>query len=106
MVPTARFADRLPRDGLRAFSSATPVTGAIRDGIRDARTGGFRAENFYRNQFESPAGNIRIPLHREDSEQVKLAKKIFTDASATDICFTVESTPPKQSNKATHVVAR
>ena len=40
-------------------------------------------------------GNVLISVHTEDSDEVKLAKKIFEQAGAEDISSTGESSPPK-----------
>jgi hypothetical protein len=43
------------------------------------------------------SGNILISVHTENSEEIKRAKEIFTQANAQDICSTGESSAPKDS---------
>ena len=43
----------------------------------------------------SGAETFRSPVHTENSDEIKRAKTIFTQAGAQDICTTAESTTPE-----------
>lgn len=101
--------------GVGPFIAAGPILAALSGAALGATVGGiaggliglgFPELEAKRYEGKIKAGNILISVHTEDSEQVKLAEKIFTDAGATDICSTGESTPPKNSPKSNRVVAR
>jgi hypothetical protein len=54
------------------------------------------------------AGNLFISVHTENSEEIKRAKEIFTQAGAQDICTTGETSTPKASqatDRAAHPAA-
>ena len=45
-------------------------------------------------------GNILLSVHAEDSEEIKRAKEIFSNAQAADICITGVETAPYRKEKA------
>jgi uncharacterized membrane protein len=47
-------------------------------------------------------GNILLSVHTENSEEIKGAKEIFTNAGAHDICTTGEAAAPKEPKAAEH----
>ena len=50
----------------------------------------------YENKLKE--GNILISVHTENSDEIKRAKEIFTNAGAQDICTTGEAAAPKPKN--------
>jgi outer membrane lipoprotein SlyB len=101
--------------GVGPFIAAGPVLAALSGAAVGATVGGiaggliglgFPELEAKRYEGKIKAGNILISVHTQDSTELKKAEKIFSDAGATDICSTGESTPPKSSAKTDYIAGR
>ena len=97
--------------GVGPFIAAGPIMAALSGAAVGATVGGIAGGliglgipelEAKRYEGKVKAGNILVSVHAEDSDEIKRAKEIFTQAGAQDICTTGEATPPKPSkaNKA------
>ena len=100
--------------GIGPFIAAGPIVallsgvgvGATIGGIAGALVGmGIPEYEAKRYEGKVKAGNLLISVHTENSEEIKRAKGIFTQAGAQDICTTGEASTPKDS-KATERSSR
>ena len=100
--------------GVGPFIAAGPIIAALSGAAVGAAVGGIAGGliglgipeiEAKRYEGKIKEGNILISVHTENSEEITLAKDIFTKAGAQDICTTVEASTPKDS-KATDRVAQ
>ena len=100
--------------GAGPFIAAGPIIAALSGAAIGATVGGIAGGliglgipelEAKRYEGKVKAGNILISVHTENSEEIKRAKAIFTDAKAEDICTTGEASTPKDkkaADRATH----
>ena len=100
--------------GVGPFIAAGPIIAALSGAAIGATVGGITGGliglgvpelEAKRYEGKIKAGNILISVHTENSEEIKRAKAIFTDAKAEDICTTGEASTPKDkkaADRATH----
>lgn len=100
--------------GAGPFIAAGPIIAALSGAAIGATVGGITGGliglgvpelEAKRYEGKVKAGNILISVHTENSEEIKRAKAIFTDAKAEDICTTGEASTPKDkkaADRATH----
>src|SRR5579859_1239332 len=90
--------------GVGPFIAAGPILAALSGAAIGAAAGGIAGGliglgipeiEAKRYEGKLKEGNILISVHTENSEEIKRAKEIFTQANAQDICSTGESSPPK-----------
>jgi hypothetical protein len=90
--------------GVGPFIAAGPIMAALSGAAIGATAGGIAGGliglgipelEAKRYEAKIKSGNILISVHTENSDQIKLAKNIFTQANAKDICATGESSAPK-----------
>jgi hypothetical protein len=96
--------------GFGPFIAAGPVMAALGGAAIGATFGGIAGAligmgipeiEAKRYEGKLQEGNILISVHTENSEEVTLAKEIFSHAGAQDICATDEAaTPNKTKDKA------
>ncbi len=95
--------------GVGPFIAAGPIIAALSGAAIGATVGGIAGGliglgipeiEAKRYEGKIKAGNLLISVHTENSEEIKRAKEIFTQAGAQDICTTGESSTPKE-DKAT-----
>src|SRR5215831_11011294 len=81
--------------GVGPFIAAGPIIAALSGAAVGAATGGIAGAliglgipEFEAKRYEQKikSGNILLSLHTENSDEMKLAKEIFTKAHAQDIC--------------------
>jgi hypothetical protein len=93
--------------GVGPFIAAGPIIAALSGAAVGAAVGGIAGGliglgipeiEAKRYEGKIKEGNILISVHTENSEEITLAKDIFTKAGAQDICTTVEASTPKKSN--------
>jgi len=91
--------------GVGPFIAAGPIMAALSGAAIGAAAGGITGAliglgipEFEAKRYEEKikSGNILISVHTENSDQIKLAKQIFTQAQAQDISSTGESSAPKE----------
>jgi len=96
--------------GLGPFIAAGPIMAALSGAAVGAAVGGLTGAlvgmgipEFEAKRFEGKikGGNILLSVHAANSEEVKLAKKIYEDAGAEDIASAGESTPDVKVNNNT-----
>lgn len=94
--------------GVGPFIAAGPIIAALSGAAIGATVGGVAGGligmgipeiEAKRYEGKIKEGNILISVHTENSEEIKRAKEIFTQAGAQDICTTGESTTPKDTKK-------
>jgi hypothetical protein len=94
--------------GVGPFIAAGPIMAALSGAAIGATAGGITGgliglgiPELEAKRYESKikSGNILISVHTENSDEIKRAKDIFTQANAQDICTTGESSVPKDSKK-------
>jgi hypothetical protein len=94
--------------GVGPFIAAGPILAALSGAAVGATVGGisggliglgFPELEAKRYEGKIKAGNILLSVHTEDSEEIKVAEKIFKDCGASDICTTGESAAPKAATK-------
>jgi hypothetical protein len=92
--------------GVGPLIAAGPIIAALSGAAVGAAAGGIAGAliglgipEFEAKRYEQKikSGNILISLHTENSDEMKLAKQIFTQAHAQDICSTGESSVPEDS---------
>jgi hypothetical protein len=100
--------------GVGPFIAAGPIIAALSGAAIGATVGGIAGGliglgipelEAKRYEGKVKAGNILISVHTENSNEITLAKDIFTKAGAQDICTTGEASTPKDSkaaNRAAH----
>jgi hypothetical protein len=92
--------------GVGPFIAAGPIMAALSGAAIGAAAGGIAGgliglgipeleAKRYEDKIKN--GNILISVHTENSEEIKRAKEIFTQANAQDICSTGESAAPKET---------
>jgi hypothetical protein len=98
--------------GVGPFIAAGPIMAALGGAALGGAVGGVAGAliglgipEYEAKRYEGKVkdGNILISVHTEDSDEIKVAKDIFTRADAEDISSTGEATPPKgkKSDRAT-----
>lgn len=92
--------------GVGPFIAAGPIIAALSGVAVGAAVGGLAGgliglgiPEIEAKRYEGKIreGNILISVHTENSEEIKRAKEIFTEAKAHDICTTGEASTPKNS---------
>lgn len=92
--------------GVGPFIAAGPIMAALSGAAIGATAGGIAGGliglgipelEAKRYEAKLKSGNILISVHTENSDEIKLAKDIFTQANAENICSTGESSVPKDS---------
>jgi len=95
--------------GVGPFIAAGPIMAALSGAAIGAAAGGIAGGliglgipelEAKRYEGKVKAGNILLSVHAENSEEIKRAKEIFTQAGAQDICTTGEASAPKESKAA------
>jgi len=95
--------------GVGPFIAAGPILAALSGAAIGGAAGGIAGcliglgiPELEAKRYEGKvkAGNLLISVHTENSEEIKRAKEIFTEAGALDICTTGEASPPKDSKAA------
>jgi hypothetical protein len=90
--------------GVGPFVAAGPIIAALSGAAIGATVGGVAGgliglgiPELEAKRYEGrlSEGNILISVHAENSDEIKRAKEIFTQADAQDICTTSESATPK-----------
>jgi hypothetical protein len=90
--------------GVGPFIAAGPIMAALSGAAVGAAVGGIAGGliglgipelEAKRYEGKVKAGNILVSVHTEDSDEIKRAKEIFTQAGAQDICTTGEASTPK-----------
>ena len=90
--------------GVGPFIAAGPIMAALSGAAIGAAAGGIAGGliglgipelEAKRYEAKIKSGNMLISVHTENSDEIKLAKDIFTQANAQDICVTGESSAPK-----------
>ncbi len=93
--------------GVGPFIAAGPILAALSGAAIGAAAGGIAGgliglgiPELEAKRYEGKVkeGNILLSVHTENSEEIKRAKKIFTDAGAHDICTTGEAAAPDAPN--------
>ena len=94
--------------GVGPFIAAGPILAALSGAAIGAAAGGIAGgliglgiPELEAKRYEGKVkeGNILLSVHTENSDEIKRAKEIFTEAGAHDICVTGESAapaPPKE----------
>ena len=89
--------------GVGPFIAAGPILAALSGAAIGAAAGGIAGgliglgiPELEAKRYEGKVkeGNILLSVHTENSEEIKRAKAIFTNAGAHDICTTGEATAP------------
>ena len=89
--------------GVGPFIAAGPIMAALSGAAIGAATGGIAGgliglgiPELEAKRYESKVkeGNLLLSVHTENSEEIKRAKEIFTNAGAHDICTTGEASAP------------
>jgi len=92
--------------GVGPFIAAGPIMAALGGAAIGAAAGGIAGGliglgipelEAKRYEEKIKSGNILISVHTENSDEIKRAKEIFTQANAQDICSTGESKAPKET---------
>ena len=95
--------------GVGPFIAAGPIIAALSGAAIGAAVGGIAGAliglgipeiEAKRYEGKIKAGNILLSVHTENSDEIKRAKEIFTQAGAQDICTTGEAAAPKDSKAA------
>ena len=95
--------------GVGQFIAAGPIIAALSGAAVGAAVGGIVGGliglgipeiEAKRYEGKIKEGNILISVHTENSDEITLAKDIFTKAGAQDICTTGEASTPKKSKAA------
>lgn len=90
--------------GVGPFIAAGPIMAALSGAAIGAAAGGIAGgliglgiPELEAKRYEGKVkeGNILLSVHTENSEEIKRAKEIFTNAGAQDICTTGEASAPK-----------
>jgi hypothetical protein len=97
--------------GVGPFIAAGPIMAALSGAAIGAATGGIAGgliglgiPELEAKRYEGKVkeGNILLSVHTENSEEIKRAKEIFTNAGAHDICTTGETAAPKEPKAGEH----
>lgn len=92
--------------GVGPFIAAGPIMAALSGAAIGAAAGGIAGGliglgipelEAKRYEEKIKSGNILISVHTENSDEIKRAKEIFTQAGGQDICTTGESSAPKET---------
>ena len=95
--------------GVGPFIAAGPIMAALSGAAVGAAVGGIAGgliglgiPEIEAKRYEGKVkeGNLLISVHAENSEEITLAKNIFTSAGAQDICTTGEASTPKEAKAA------
>jgi len=95
--------------GVGPFIAAGPILAALSGAAIGASVGGIAGgliglgiPELEAKRYEGKVkeGNILISVHTENGDEISLAKKIFTNAGADDICTTGEASAPKEGKAA------
>jgi hypothetical protein len=95
--------------GVGPFIAAGPIMAALSGAAIGAAAGGIAGgliglgiPEMEAKRYEGKVkeGNLLISVHTENSDEVKLAKEIFTRCGAQDICTTGEASTPKDDKAA------
>src|SRR6185436_7591782 len=90
--------------GVGPFIAAGPIMAALSGAAIGAAAGGIAGGliglgipelEAKRYEGKVKAGNLLISVHTENSDEIKRAKDIFTNAGAQDICTTGDASTPK-----------
>jgi hypothetical protein len=93
--------------GVGPFIAAGPIMAALGGAAIGAAAGGVAGGliglgmpeiEAKRYEGKLKEGNILLSVHTENSEEINLAKAIFTKAGAHDICITGEAATPQSHN--------
>ncbi len=88
--------------GVGPFIAAGPIVAALSGAAIGAAAGGIAGgliglgiPEFEAKRYEGKVkqGNILLSVHTENSNEINLAKTIFTEAGAQDVCTTSEAAP-------------
>ena len=99
--------------GVGPFIAAGPIMAALSGAAIGATAGGVAGGliglgipelEAKRYEGKIKQGNILISVHADDSDEIKRAKEIFTQAGAQDICTSGESSVPKADKDARRFV--
>ena len=91
--------------GVGPFIAAGPIMAALSGAAIGAAAGGIAGgliglgiPELEAKRYEGKVkeGNLLLSVHTENSEEIKRAKDIFTNAGAQDICTTGEASAPKE----------
>jgi hypothetical protein len=94
--------------GVGPFIAAGPIIAALSGAAVGATVGGVAGgliglgiPEFEAKRYEGKikAGNILLSVHTEDSDEIKVAERIFKDAGAQDVCSTGETAAPRKESK-------
>ena len=97
--------------GVGPFIAAGPILAALSGAAIGAAAGGIAGgliglgiPELEAKRYEGKVkeGNILLSVHTENSEEIKRAREIFTQAGAHDICTTGESAAPAAPKAAEH----
>lgn len=92
--------------GVGPFIAAGPIMAALSGAAIGAAAGGITGGliglgipelEAKRYEGKVKAGNVLLSVHTENSEEIDLAKDIFEEAGADDICVTGNASTPKGS---------
>ncbi len=92
--------------GVGPFIAAGPIIAALSGAAVGAAVGGIAGgliglgiPEIEAKRYEGKVkeGNLLLSVHTENSDEIKLAKDIFTKAGAQDICTTGEASTPKDA---------
>ena len=92
--------------GIGPFIAAGPLMAALSGASVGAAAGGVAGgliglgiPELEAKRYEGKirSGNLLISVHTENSDEIKLAKDIFTRAGGQDICTTGEAAAPRES---------
>jgi hypothetical protein len=95
--------------GVGPFIAAGPIMAALSGAAVGAAVGGIAGgliglgiPEIEAKRYEGKinAGNILISVHTENSDEITLAKDIFTKTGAQDICTTGEASTPTENKAA------
>ena len=95
--------------GVGPFIAAGPIIAALSGAAIGATVGGIAGGliglgipelEAKRYEGKIQEGNILISVHTESSDEINLAKEIFTVAGAEDICTTGEASAPHESGES------
>jgi hypothetical protein len=100
--------------GVGPFIAAGPILAALSGAAVGATVGGIAGGliglgipelEAKRYEGKIKAGNLLLSVHTENSDEIKLAEKVFKEAGAQDICATGESSVPGAEKQSKHAVA-
>lgn len=100
--------------GVGPFIAAGPILAALSGAAIGAAAGGITGGliglgipelEAKRYEGKVKAGNLLLSVHTENSDEIKRAKEIFTQAGAQDICTTGEAAAPDVSRRESSAAA-